>query len=65
MKREDEILASVKQEYQRYCMFCGHTISFYAFEPTKKLCHYCHRYTYKDDKSKFLDKLNIERKKLK
>ena len=47
-----------KNNFKYYCEHCGHTISFYAFEPEKKLCSWCGRYNYKTDIAKFKDKLN-------
>jgi hypothetical protein len=44
-----------KYNFKYYCEHCGHTISFYAFEPEKKLCHCCGRYNYKNDLVKFKD----------
>lgn len=58
--RRDIKLAEEQQKLKRYCQYCGHTITFYAFEPTKKICHWCKRYTYKDKMSEFKDKLKKE-----
>lgn len=55
--KEDKKLASIKQDYKKHCKYCGHTISFYAFEPDKKLCNYCGRYNYKNEQAKFKDLL--------
>lgn len=48
-----EILDDKKRKNRTYCEYCGHTISFYAFEGDRKLCNYCHRYNYRNDKIKF------------
>lgn len=47
-----------ENNFKYYCEYCGHTISFYAFEPEKKLCYWCGNYNYKTDFAKFKDKLN-------
>ena len=46
-------LATELTKYKKLCKFCGHTLSFYAFEPDKKLCNYCGRYNYRNDKIEF------------
>ena len=51
-------LESEKQKYKKHCEYCGHTISFYAFESDKKVCNYCGRYNYRNNLIKFKDKLN-------
>jgi ribosomal protein L37E len=64
MKMKNDIkLANEKSLYSKKCRFCGHTMTFYAFETTKKLCSWCGRYNYKDGKSEFIDKLKKERNK--
>lgn len=60
--KEDSILMSEQAKYKKHCEFCGHTISFYAFEPNKKLCNYCGKYNYKNDLVKFKDLLNKKMK---
>jgi rRNA maturation endonuclease Nob1 len=44
--------------FHYYCEYCGHTISFYAFEPEKKVCDFCGKLNYKNEFAKFKDKLN-------
>ena len=51
-----------KTNYRYYCERCGHTITFYAFEPDKKVCDWCGRLNYKNESAKFKDILT---KKLK
>lgn len=52
---EDIKLATEKMKNKKYCCYCKHTISFYAFEKDKKICKWCGKYNYKDDKAKFKD----------
>lgn len=56
--REITKVENEKQKYKKHCEFCGHTISFYAFERDKKICSYCGRYNYRNNLIKFKDKLN-------
>ena len=51
--KEIEKLEDEKRKYQKYCEFCGHTMSFYSFEKDKKLCNHCGKYNYKNDAIKF------------
>ncbi len=46
-----------KINFQYHCEYCKHTISFYAFEPEKKLCSWCGRFNYKSESVRFKDKL--------
>lgn len=62
--RNDVKLAEEQAKMKRYCQWCGHTMTFYAFEPNKKICHWCKRYTYKDKKSEFEDKLKLKIKEV-
>lgn len=48
-----EKLNNEKIKYRKKCEHCGHTISFYAFENDRKLCNYCCRYNYRNEKAKF------------
>lgn len=57
MMKQDILLAEEVARNRRYCQHCGHSMTFYAFEPTKKLCKHCGRYTYKDKIYEFKDKL--------
>lgn len=60
--REIHKLESIKQNYKKKCEFCGHTISFYAFENDKKICNYCGKYNYRNDLIKFKIKLKEVKK---
>ena len=42
-----------KKNFLKYCGNCGHTISFYAFEPNKKVCNWCGVINYKSEIDKF------------
>ena len=41
INKEIKKLEDEKRKYQKYCEFCGHTMSFYSFEKDKKLCNHC------------------------
>ena len=63
VKMKDDIkLASIQRKYKKYCKFCGHTLTFFTFEPDKKLCSHCGRYNYRDGKSEFKDLFTKKRK---
>ena len=53
INKEIKKLEDEKRKYQKYCEFCGHTMSFYSFEKDKKLCNHCGKYNYKNDAIKF------------
>ena len=55
--KKDMKMASEQAKYKKYCQFCGHTISFYAFEPDKKLCSWCGKYNYRNEKAEFRELL--------
>lgn len=44
-------------KHKKHCEFCGHTISFYFFEPERKCCRFCGRFNYRNDFIKFKYKL--------
>lgn len=62
--KEDTKLATEQSKYKKYCEFCGHTISFYAFEKNKKLCSWCGNYNYKNQLVKFKELLIKKKRKL-
>ena len=62
--KEDAKLASEQRKYKKYCKYCKHTISFYAFEPDKKLCSWCGKYNYRNGLVEFKDIL-FEKRRLK
>jgi hypothetical protein len=62
--KKDSILMSEQAKHKKHCEYCGHTISFYAFEPTKKLCDWCGRYNYKNELVKFKYLLNKKMKEV-
>lgn len=55
--KEDTKLASQQSKYKKYCKYCGHTMSFYAFEKERKLCNWCKRYNYRNEKVEFRELL--------
>ena len=61
-KATEDYNKQAKVNFHYYCGYCGHTISFYAFEPDRKLCHFCGRFNYRNDLAEFKDKL-IKKKK--
>ena len=65
MTIEDDLkLANEKAKYRKYCEFCHHTMTFYAFEPDKKLCNWCGRYNYRNDLIKFKSLLSKKKKEV-
>ena len=61
----DMKIATEQAKYKKHCQFCGHTISFYAFEPERKLCSWCKRYNFKNGLVEFKTLLEKERKRTK
>lgn len=57
MKEDDIKIAEEQSKYKKHCKFCGHTISFYAFESDKKLCSWCKKYNYRNKKVEFRELL--------
>ena len=51
--KQDMKLENEKIKHRKYCKKCGHAISFYAFEPDRKLCDYCGVFNYKNDLVEF------------
>jgi uncharacterized protein (DUF983 family) len=62
--KEDIKLASEQAKCKKYCEYCGHTMTFYAFEKERKLCTWCGKYNYKNDKVQFKDLLLKKRKEV-
>ena len=62
--KEDSKLASIQRKYKKYCKVCGHTMTFFAFEPDKKLCSWCGYYNYRNGLVEFKEVLNKKRKEL-
>lgn len=58
---EDIKIASEQSKNKKHCKYCGHTISFYAFEKERKLCDWCGRFNYKNELVEF--KHILEKKK--
>lgn len=56
-----KLLTELRKNH-KYCEFCGHTLTFFAFEPDRKLCKYCGKYNYRDEKAKFKDMLARKRR---
>lgn len=56
----DKKLLDEKNKMSKHCEFCGHTISFFAYENDKKICSFCGRYNYRNDYVKFLSLIKKE-----
>lgn len=62
--KQDSKLASEQLKYKKNCKFCGHTISFYAFESDRKLCSWCGRFNYKNELVEFKELFRIKKNKV-
>lgn len=62
--KEDTRLATEQAKCKKRCEYCGHTISFYAFEKDKKICSHCGIYNYRNDLIKFKDLLNKKKREV-
>ena len=56
--QRDMKLRSEQMKFEKYCEFCGHTMTFYAFEKDRKVCKHCGRFNYKNKRVEFKYKLN-------
>lgn len=63
MTNEIKIM-SEQFKFKKNCWYCNYKISFYAFEPDKKVCKYCGRLNYKNELAKFKDLLNKKKKEV-
>lgn len=54
---EDSKMLNIKLENSKLCKYCGHRITFYAFEKNKKICSHCGRFNYKNDLIEFKEKM--------
>ena len=58
MKIKEEVkLRNEQRKFEKYCEFCGHTMTFYAFEKDRKVCSHCGRFNYKNKRVEFEYKL--------
>ena len=62
--KRDMKLEMERLKLRRRCKKCGHTISFYSFEPDRKLCNYCGTFNYRSDLVEFKKKLNKKAKEV-
>lgn len=62
--KDDTKLATEQAKYKRYCKYCRHTISFYAFEGDKKLCSWCGRYNYRNGLVEFKELLKKKKREV-
>lgn len=62
--QEDMKLENEKIKHKKHCKYCGHTISFYAFEKDKKLCSHCKRFNYRNDNIEFKELFMKARKEI-
>lgn len=56
--QRDMKLRQEQKKCEKYCEFCGHTMTFYAFEKDRKVCSHCGRFNYKNKRVEFKYKLN-------
>ena len=54
---KDSKIFTEQSKFKKNCEFCGHTLSFYAFEKDRKCCSHCGRFNYKNDFIKLKYKL--------
>lgn len=57
LSNRDKYNINAKINYQKPCNYCGTQISFYVFEPNKKICSVCARANYRNDLYKFKELL--------
>ena len=62
--RSDIKVAEEQLKHKKYCKVCGHTMSFYAFEPDRKVCSWCGYYNYRNRMVEFRYLLEKERKRI-
>lgn len=62
--KEDSKLATIQRKFKKYCKYCGHTITFFAFEPDKKICTWCGFYNYRNGLVEFKDLLNKKMRRI-
>jgi ribosomal protein L37E len=53
-----------KSNFHKYCIKCGHTMTFYHFENDKKICSYCGTLNYRNNLIEFKDKIKKEMRKI-
>lgn len=53
----DQKLIEEQAKNKKYCEYCGHTLTFYAFEKDRKVCSFCGYFNYRNDFIKFKYKL--------
>lgn len=62
-KMDAEVKIMTEQrKFKKQCSNCNYKISFYAFEPDKKICKWCGALNYKNDVVKFKDLLLRKKK---
>lgn len=54
---KDSKIFKEQAKHRKHCDFCGHTLTFYAFEKDRKCCNYCGYFNYRNDFIKFKYKL--------
>ncbi len=58
--KQDIKLANEQAKYKKHCKYCGHTLTFYAFEKDIKLCKYCGKFNYRNGMVEFKNKMQKE-----
>lgn len=51
--KNDLKMMSEQSKFKRNCWYCNYKISFYAFEPDRKICKWCGRLNYKNELVEF------------
>ena len=59
---EIELFVEKMKCYSRKCTQCGHTMTITPRKP-KKVCRWCGKMNYYDEKTKFIEKLKNDLKK--
>lgn len=60
MKNINKRMIEERAKFRIYCD-CGHSMVLFPFEHrNKKICSYCGKYVYKNEKEKFKEKLGVK-----
>lgn len=60
MKNISKKMVEERTKFRIYCD-CGHSMVLFPFEHrNKKICSYCGKYVYKNEKEKFKEKLGVK-----
>lgn len=56
----DSKIFKEQANHKKYCEFCGHTLTFYAFEKDRKCCSFCGNFNYRNEFIKFKYRLSTK-----